>query len=100
EIAVRIDMRRLGLPRLPRHGVSIEDSPDRTAAVELGIVAVVPQRGVEEMIGVVELVPEPFAGLVDHDGLVPVGDGQTGGLAEMEDRAVELEVKAEIAPRA
>ena len=38
KIAVGIDMRRLGLPLLPRHCVGVEDRPNGSTAVELGLV--------------------------------------------------------------
>jgi hypothetical protein len=49
---------------------------DSPTAVQLVRIAAVRHRGGDEVVAPIELVPEPLAGLVDHDHVLPVRHGE------------------------
>ncbi len=100
EETIRIDVRGHGLPFLARRAVGVEDRPDRAAAVELGLVAMPGHAGGEEVVGAVDLVPEPLAILVDEDEVLPILDRQAGRACLLEHRAVGLVDERAIPPAA
>src|SRR5207237_9591466 len=100
EVTVWVDVRGVWVPFGARNGVGVENGPDRSAAVELGGVAVVAHGGGKEAIAAVGLVPEALAHLIDEDHVLPVLDGDAGRARELEGRAVWFKEVRAVAPLA
>src|SRR6185369_1538481 len=100
EISIGIDVRRLSLPFLARRAFGVEDRPDRPAAVELRLVAMPGHAGGKEVVGAIDLVPEPLAGLVHEDDVLPVFHREAGCARQVEHRAVGLVNERAVAPAA
>src|SRR5204862_7379965 len=82
--------RRLRIPLLAPHGIRVEDRPDGPAAIQLLALRVwiVPaETRVEEIVRVVQLVPETLAELVDADEILIALDRQARAADLREHRA-------------